>query len=61
MVNFVKRLIFGEPVYFFGAINTVIVALALSYEWAAITALVTVPLTAFVQRNTLTEPARPPS
>jgi hypothetical protein len=57
MIEFIKRIIFGEPVYFFGAINTVFVALALSYEWAAIASVVTVPLTAFVTRNALTKPA----
>lgn len=61
MVKFIKRMVFGEPVYFFGVINTVVVALALQWEWAGVAALVTVPLSAFVTRNELTKPDKPPT
>ena len=51
MVKLAKRLWSGEPVFVLGAINTVVVALALQFEWARLAALVTVPLAAFVARS----------
>ncbi len=51
MVKLVKRLWYGEPVFVLAFINTGMVALALEYRWAAVAALVTVPLSAFVARS----------
>ncbi len=51
MIPLAKRLWYGEPVFILGAINTAVVALAIQYEWARVTALVTVPLAAFVARS----------
>ncbi len=51
MKAFVVRLWSGEPIVALGAINTVVVALAVQFEWARIAALVTVPLSTFVARS----------
>lgn len=51
MVKLAKRLWSGEPVFVMGALNLIVVALAIQYEWARIAALVTVPLSTFVARS----------
>jgi len=51
MVKLAKRLWSGEPVFVMGALNLIVVALAVQYEWARIAALVTVPLSTFVARS----------
>ncbi len=51
MKAFIVRLWTGEPVFVLGALNLIVVALAVQYEWARIAALVTVPLAAFVARS----------
>jgi len=54
MKTFVVRLWTGEPIFVLGVFNTVIVALAVQFEWARIAALVTVPLSTFVARSQVT-------
>lgn len=51
MIKLTKRLWYGEPVFVLGAINTVVIALGVQFEWARLAALVTVPLAAFVARS----------
>ena len=51
MTALMKRLWYGEPVFVLGAINTVVIALGVQFEWARIAALVTVPLSTFVARS----------
>lgn len=51
MVKLAKRLWSGEPVFVMGALNLIVVALAVQYEWARIAALVTVPLSTFMARS----------
>lgn len=51
MIQLLKRLWYGEPVIVLGFVNTIVVALGVRYEWAAIAALVTVPLLAWAART----------
>ena len=51
MGKLAKRLWYGEPVFVLGAVNTVVIALGVQFEWARLAALVTVPLAAFVARS----------
>jgi len=56
MKAFLLKLWNGEPVYLFGFINVVFVALSIQYQWAAVVALVTVPLSSWAVRNQVESP-----